>query len=131
VIAFAGAALVMLLGGLGLFLGYGHDLPGILGASLVQLPAIWVLGALAVLLYGVFPKAAVAAWAVAGLALAVGWLGPALDLPQSAMNLSPFGHLPKMPGAEMTWTPVLVLTALAVALVAGGVAGLRRRDILS
>ncbi|MEV6423472.1 ABC transporter permease [Streptomyces sp. NPDC051662] len=130
-IAFGGAVLIMVLGGLGLFLGYGDDLPGILGAALVQLPAIWVLGALAVLLYGVFPKAAVAAWGVAGLALALGWIGPVLELPQSVMNLSPFGHLPKLPGEEMAWTPAVVLTALAVALVAAGLAGLRRRDLLN
>ncbi|MFJ2173896.1 ABC transporter permease [Streptomyces sp. NPDC087851] len=130
-IAFGGAVLIMLLGAVGLFLGYGHDLPGILGAALVHLPAIWLLGAVAVLLYGAFPRATAAAWAASGLALALGWLGPALDLPQALMNLSPFGHLPKLPGAEMTWTPVLVLTGLAVALVAAGLAGLRRRDVLS
>ncbi|MFD5749962.1 ABC transporter permease [Streptomyces sp. NPDC127033] len=130
-IAFGGVVLIMLLGGVGLFLGYGHDLPGILGASLVQLPAIWLLGAVAVLLYGVVPRAAVVAWAVSGLALALGWLGPALGLSQAVMNLSPFGHLPKLPGAEMAWPPVLVLTGLSVALVAAGLAGLRRRDVLT
>ncbi|MFE3602265.1 ABC transporter permease [Streptomyces sp. NPDC059142] len=129
-IAFGGAVLIMLLGGVGLFLGHGQDLPGILGACLVQLPAIWLLGAVAVLLYGVFPRATPAAWAVSGLALALGWLGPALDLPRPLMNLSPFGHLPKLPGTEMTWPPVLALTALAAALVAAGLAGLRRRDVL-
>lgn len=131
VIAFGGAVLIMVLGGLGLFLGHGQDLPGILGATLVQLPAVWVLGALAVLLYGTCPRAAVAGWAVAGLALALGWIGPALNLPQALMDLSPFGHLPKLPGGEMAWKPALVLTAIAVALVAGGLAGLRRRSMLS
>ncbi|MFE2595834.1 ABC transporter permease [Streptomyces sp. NPDC059396] len=130
-IAFGGAALIMLLGGLGLYLGYGHRLPGILGASLVQLPAIWVVGGLAVLLYGLFPRAAAAAWAVAGLTLALGWIGPAVNLPQPAMNLSPFTHLPKLPGADMTWPPALILTAVATALVAAGLTGLRRRDMLT
>ncbi|MFD5031848.1 ABC transporter permease [Streptomyces sp. NPDC058405] len=130
-IAFGGGALVMLLGGVGLAIGYGRALPALLGAALVQLPAIWVLGALAVALYGLVPKAAVAGWAVAGLALALGWIGPALGFPQSVLNLSPFGHLPKLPGTEMAWTPVLALTALAAALVAAGLAGLRRRDMLS
>jgi ABC-2 type transport system permease protein len=45
------------------------------------------------------------------------------------MDLSPFGHLPKLPGGEMTWTPVLTLTAIAVALTATGLAALRRRDM--
>ncbi|TLS39837.1 ABC transporter permease [Streptomyces montanus] len=128
-IAFGGAALIMLLGGLGLALGYGQDLGPILGASLVQLPAIWTIGGLAVLLHGASPQAALGAWGVAGAVLLLGWIGPALDLPETVLDLSPFGHLPKLPGGEMTWTPVLLLTAIAAALVAGGLAALRRRDM--
>jgi ABC-2 type transport system permease protein len=128
-IAFGGAALIMLLGGLGLALGYGQDLGPVLGASLVQLPAIWVIGGLAVLLHGASPQVALGAWGVAGAVLLIGWIGPALDLPETVLDLSPFGHLPKLPGGEMAWTPVLVLTAIAAALVTGGLAALRRRDM--
>ncbi|MCX3060760.1 ABC transporter permease [Streptomyces beihaiensis] len=128
VIAFAGAVLIMLLGGLGLAAGYGHGLGPILGACLVQLPAIWTLGGLAVLLYGATPRAAMAAWGVAGAVLLLGWLGPALKVPQSVMDLSPFGHLPKLPGGGMAWSPVVLLTVVAVGCVGAGVAGVRRRD---
>jgi ABC-2 type transport system permease protein len=131
VIAFGGATLIVLLGGLGLAVGHGAEFGPLLGASLVQLPAVWVLGGIAVLLYGVVPKAAVVAWAAAGGALALGWIGPALSVPQSVLDFSPFGHLPKLPGGELAWTPVLTLTAIAAALVAAGLAGLRRRDLLS
>ncbi|WP_262386949.1 ABC transporter permease [Streptomyces sp. TRM49041] len=131
VIAFAGAVLIMLAAGVGMYVSYGKDLGPVLGAAAVQLPAVWLLGGLAVLLHGAFPKAAVAAWGVAGLSLAIGWIGPALNLPQSVLNLSPFGHLPKLPGAEMAWAPVLVLLAGAVVLVAAGLVGLRRRDIIT
>ncbi|MEV5974598.1 ABC transporter permease [Streptomyces sp. NPDC051921] len=130
-VAFAGSALIMLLSGLGLYLSYGRDLGPILGASLAQLPAVWTLAGLAVLLWGAFPKAAVGAWGVAGVCLALGWIGPALDLPQAVLNLSPFGHLSKLPGQEAAWTPVLALTALAAALLVAGLAGLRRRDMAS
>ncbi|MFF4229058.1 ABC transporter permease [Streptomyces sp. NPDC001820] len=129
VIAFGGAALLMVLGGLGLAIGYGKEPGPILGACLVQLAGIWVFGGLATLLHGVFPKAAVAAWGASGIALALGWIGPALNLPQSVMNLSPFEHLPSLPGPEMRWAPVLTLTVVAAGLVAAGLAGLRRRDI--
>lgn len=128
-IAFGGAPLLMLVGGAGLATGYGRDLGPILGACLVQVAAIWVLGGLAVLLVGAFPRAAVGAWAVAGVCLAIGWIGPALDLPQAAMDVSPFGHLPKLPGGPMAWGPVAVLLAIAAALVAAGLTGLRRRDL--
>ncbi|MFJ2585681.1 ABC transporter permease [Streptomyces sp. NBC_00376] len=132
VIAFGGAALLMTAGGLGLAVGYGHELPAVLGASLVQLPAIWLLGGVTVLLYGAFPKAAVASWGVAGICLALGWLGPAVDMPQAVMDVSPFTHLPKLPGGTgMEWGPVLALTAVAVALVGAGVGALRRRDVLT
>ncbi|MGW8763492.1 ABC transporter permease [Streptomyces sp. NPDC055815] len=129
VIAFGGSVLILALAGLGLALSYGHDLGPILGAALVQLPAVWTLAGLAVLLWGVTPKAAAAGWGVAGLCLALGWIGPALGLPQGVLDLSPFGHLPKLPGTEPAWGPVLVLTALAAALTAAGLAGLRRRDV--
>ncbi|MEU1347925.1 ABC transporter permease [Streptomyces sp. NPDC005795] len=131
-IAFGGAALIMTVGGLGLAVGYGHELPAILAASLVQLPAVWLLGGVTVLLYGALPRAAAAGWAPVGLCLALGWIGPALDLPQPVMDVSPFTHLPRLPGAAaMEWGPVVLLTAVAVVLVAGGLAALRRRDMLT
>ncbi|GAA5211818.1 ABC transporter permease [Streptomyces thinghirensis] len=129
VIAFGGAAIVMLLAGLGFALGYGRDAGAILGACLVQLPAVWVIGGAAVLLHGVLPRGAVAAWGVAGAVLLLGWVGPALDVPQRVLDVSPFGHLPKLPGGEMSWSPVLVLTSIAVVLVGAGLGGLRRRDM--
>ncbi|WP_320777341.1 ABC transporter permease [Streptomyces sp. CRN 30] len=130
VIAFGGAALVMLLGGLGLTAGYGGEPGPVLGACLVQLPAVWLIGGWAVLLYGVWPQVApAAAWGVAGAALLIGWLGPVLDLPGAVLDLSPFSHLPKLPGAEMAWGPVGGMTAMTAALVAIGLAGLRVRDL--
>ncbi|MBA2807863.1 ABC transporter permease [Streptomyces sp. KM273126] len=129
VVAFGGTALIMLLAGLGFAIGYGKEFGPILGACLVQLPAVWVIGGVAVLLHGLLPRAAVAAWAVAGAVLLIGWIGPALDVPQTVLDVSPFGHLPKLPGGEMEWGPVLLLTAIAAALVAGGLGALRRRDL--
>ncbi|MEU0444277.1 ABC transporter permease [Streptomyces tendae] len=129
VIAFGGAALIMLLAGLGFAAGYGQDVGAILGACLVQLPAVWVIGGAAVLLHGLLPRAAVAGWAVAGAVLLLGWVGPALDVPQTVLDVSPYGHLPKLPGGEMSWSPVVVLVLIAAALVGAGLAGLRRRDL--
>ncbi|WP_328475705.1 ABC transporter permease [Streptomyces sp. NBC_00377] len=129
VIAFGGAVLIMLLGGLGLGLGHGSDLGPILGACLVQVPAVWTLGGLAVLLYGLSSRLAPGAWAAAGLALLLGWIGPALNLPQVVLGLSPFGHVSKLPGGTMAWAPVLLLTGIAAGLTAAGLVSLRRRDL--
>jgi ABC-2 type transport system permease protein len=129
VIAYAGSALIMLVGGVGLALGYGHRFPAVLGACLVQLPAVWTLAGVTLLLYALSPKLAMGGWAVAGICLALGWVGPALNLPQWAMDISPFGHLPKLPGPAMQWTPVLAETLLAAALLAGALTALRRRDL--
>ncbi|MEU7578610.1 ABC transporter permease [Streptomyces sp. NPDC041068] len=130
-IAFGGAVLLLAVAGVGMAVGHGEDAGAVVGACLAQLPAVWALGGLAVLLACAYPKGAVASWAVVGICLAIGWIGPALDLPQAVMDLSPFGHLPKLPGAEMSWAPLLVLTLIAAALVGAGLAGLRRRDMIS
>ncbi|MFF0161716.1 ABC transporter permease [Streptomyces sp. NPDC005263] len=131
VIAFGGAALIMLLAGVGFALGYGKEAGPILGACLVQVAGVWVVGGVAVLLHGVVPRAAMAAWGVAGAVLLIGWVGPALDVPRKVLDLSPFGHLPKLPGGEMEWGPVVVLLLVALALTGVGLAGLRRRDMTS
>ncbi|MEU2771607.1 ABC transporter permease [Streptomyces sp. NPDC007162] len=131
VLAFGGAALIMLLAGLGFAVGYGKEVGPVLGACLVQLPAVWVIGGLAVLLYGLAPRLAPAAWGVAVAVLLIGWVGPALNAPHLVLDLSPFGHLPKLPGGAMKWGPVLTLLALAAVLTATGLVGLRRRDVIS
>ncbi|MFG2990984.1 ABC transporter permease [Streptomyces sp. NPDC048257] len=131
-VAFGGSALILLLAGLGLGLGHGRETGAAIGATLAQLPAVWLIGALAALLYGAVPRHAAAAWAVAGGALALGWIGPALNLPQAVLDLSPFAHLPRLPGGQaLDWTPLTALTALAAALTAAGLAALRRRDMIA
>jgi ABC-2 type transport system permease protein len=91
---------------------------------------VWLVGAAAALLHGALPRWSAAAWAVAGAALLLGWIGPALDLPQAVLDLSPFAHLPRLPGGQdLAWAPLLTLTGLAAALTAGGLVALRRRDM--
>ncbi|MFE5032037.1 ABC transporter permease [Streptomyces sp. NPDC056683] len=128
-VAYAGAALIMLLAAAGFAVGYGRQVGPVLGACLVQLPAVWVIGGVAVLLYGVAPRLAPAAWGVAAATLLIGWVGPALNAPRFILGLSPFGHLPKLPGGGMEWGPVVTLTGLAAVLTGAGLVGLRRRDL--
>jgi ABC-2 type transport system permease protein len=57
--------------------------------------------------------------------------GEALQFSQPLLDLSPFAHLPRLPAAAFTATPVVWLLAVAGALAATGLAGFRRRDVVS
>lgn len=135
-IALAGTVVVLLATGLAGGVAYGlavGDLGGQLGrlveAALAQVPAAWIAAAIAVALFGLLPRRTTAAWAAVVLFLLIGQLGPLLQLGDWAMDLSPFTHVPKLPGGQLTAGPLLALAAVAAALVAAGLAGFRRRDV--
>jgi ABC-2 type transport system permease protein len=107
----------------------GRELPRILAAAMVQLPAVWVLASIAMLLFGLLPRIAAASWGSVAICLVVGLIGGALQLDQWLVDISPFTHLPRLPGGELSVAPLAWLLGLAVALVAAGLSGFRRRDI--
>lgn len=100
-----------------------------LAAAMVQVPAIWVLAAVAVLLFGVVPKYATAAWGVLGVLVTLFVLGFAFDLPSWLLDVDPFAHLPKLPGGAFEIAPVLWLLLVVAALVGAGLVAFRRRDL--
>ncbi|MDW4917938.1 ABC transporter permease [Streptomyces californicus] len=134
-IALAGGTALLVLAGLGFGLsgaastGDAGLVLELTGAAAAYAPALWATAGVAVLLHGWFPRAAAAAWIVPVYGFLVGYLGPVLRLPEGLRNLSPFGHVPRLPAAEPAWTPLLVLTAVAAGLIALGLAGFRRRDL--
>jgi ABC-2 type transport system permease protein len=129
-IAFAGSAVVLAATGLGAGIGTQDlgEVPRLMGAALAQLPAVWVLGAIAAALFGLAPRALRLAWVALGLCYLLWFLGPLLDLPRWLMDLSPYEHVPQLPAATLTAGPLLALTAVAAALTAGGLVGFRHRD---
>ena len=56
-------------------------------------------------------------------------MGTTLQWNQWILDVSPFTHVPHLPGGQAVATPFVVLIAVAVVLTTGGLAGLRRRDI--
>ncbi|MFF5879720.1 ABC transporter permease [Streptomyces californicus] len=134
-ITLAGGTALLILAGLGFGLsgaastGDAGLVLELTGAAAAYAPALWATAGVAVLLHGWFPRAAAAAWIVPVYGFLVGYLGPVLRLPEGLRNLSPFGHVPRLPAAEPAWTPLLVLTAVAAGLIALGLAGFRRRDL--
>jgi ABC-2 type transport system permease protein len=103
--------------------------PRALGGMLAYAPATWLLAGLTLALVGLVPHAAPAAWAVLTACFVIGMFGQLLDLPQWASDLSPFQHVPQLPAADFAAAPLLVLTAIAIGLMALGLAGLRHRDL--
>jgi ABC-2 type transport system permease protein len=99
------------------------------GATLAYLPAALVLGGIGVALFGWAPRLGGLAWAVLAVCVVMGWLGELLRLPDAVLRLSPYDRTPQVPVVGLDWTPLLVLAAVAVALTAAGLAGLRRRDL--
>lgn len=134
--AFFGTALLLLVGGMFMGLANGlrtGDVGGSIGDALagmaVQLPAAWVVVALAVTIFGLLPGFSAAAWAVGALALLLSLFGPVVNLPQAVLDVSPFQHPPKLPGQEFTATPLVWLSAVAVVALVAGLVGWRRRDV--
>ncbi|GAA3812517.1 exporter of polyketide antibiotics [Sphaerisporangium flaviroseum] len=107
----------------------GREVPRVLAGALVQLPAVWVLAAIAIALSGLLPRLAPAAWGALAVCLLLGLVGAVLRLSQTIMDVSPFTHIPKAPAVAVSAAPLLWLAAIALALAAAGLAGLRRRDI--
>ncbi|WP_016883276.1 MULTISPECIES: ABC transporter permease [unclassified Rhodococcus (in: high G+C Gram-positive bacteria)] len=118
-------------------LAYGlvtEDAPGkvvhLTGAALVFVPAIGVVAALVVLVFGGVPAwSAGLSWGVLAVCLIFGFLGPLLGLPQAVRDLSPFTHVPPVPAADVTATPLISLAVIALGVGAVGVVLFRRRDL--
>ncbi len=136
VFAFLGSALLVLVGGLLLGLSnglrggdVGRSVGNMVAAVAVQVPAAWVIVAVAALIFGLLPKLATAAWGVAALALLISMFGPVVNAPQVLLDVSPFQHPPKVPGAVFTAVPLVVLLAVSAVVLAVGLTGWRRRDL--
>jgi ABC-2 type transport system permease protein len=136
-VAFLAVTKLTVLMALGLAVGYAvgtgewdQVLPQLAG-QLAYLPGTLVIGAIAVALYGLAPRATGLAWAaVAFVALQV-MLGQLLGLPDAVDAISPFWHLAAVPVDDFAVVPFVVLLLIATALVTAGMWGYRRRDALS
>ena len=134
-IAMCGSAAALLLAGLAAGVTYGvaagevgGKLPTVLATAIVQLPAVWLAAAVGVAVFGLAPRFTPVAWGVLIGFVALYLLGSVSDLPQWLLDLEPFGHTPRV-GASFSVTPLLVLSAIEVALMALGTAAFRRRDL--
>jgi len=136
-VALAGSVVVLVAAGFGQGLAYGMSIadagqiPRLIGVALVYLPAVWLVIALAVVGFGWLPRiAAVVAWAAVGYCAIVALFGDSFELPAWSREASPFTHTPEAPFEAVTAAPLLVIGVIVVLLLAGGLAGFRRRDLV-
>jgi ABC-2 type transport system permease protein len=134
-VAFGGTLVILVVDGLGfgvtdaIVTGATRAIDDALIGSLVFLPAVWLLIAVTVALIGLAPRATAFAWGTLGVCFVIGMFGQLLDLPTWVQDVSPFQHVPQYPAAPITAVPLVVLTALTLALTVAGLAGFRRRDL--
>ncbi|PQM48630.1 hypothetical protein C1Y40_01152 [Mycobacterium talmoniae] len=136
VIALGGSAAALLLAGAVAGLAYGvaagdvgGKLPAVLGSAAVQLPAVWLLAAVTVALFGVVPRFTPVAWGVLVGFVALYLLGSLSGVSQWLLDLEPFAHIPRVGAGAIDAAPLLWLLALDAALIALGSAAFRHRDI--
>ena len=136
-VALVGSAVLLAVAGIATGLGYGLAAGGaggettrMLGAGIAQLPAAAVIIGVAALAFGAVPDGCIpVAWSAVGLAVLLDIFGPMLQLSHWVLDISPFTHVPRLPGVTVTAAPFIWLSVLALALCAAGLAALRRRDI--
>ncbi len=135
-VALAGTAALLALAGLSsgaslaVQTGDASQVGRVLSGALVQIPATWVLTGIAVALFGLAPRFVSLSWAALVAFVLLGELGAVLDVPAFVMELSPFAHVPKAPAAGITVAPLLWLGLVAAGLIAAGLTGFRRRDVV-
>ncbi|WP_062436628.1 ABC transporter permease [Herbidospora daliensis] len=132
----AGSALILTV--VGLAAGFAHGLRvgepvrqavRLLGAALAQVPAVWVSAAIAVLLFGFLPRAVAAAWAFLLVFAVLDLFGQLFQLDETVRMLSPYAHVPALPGGEPAAGPFVWLFLVAALVIGAGVAGFMRRDL--
>lgn len=133
VLALVGTAWLLVVTGVGLWIGYvAADGPGIgnlVVAALAWVPAAWVVGALAVLSLAAGLRWSGLVWAWPAGFLTLSLLGDLLELPDWLTGLSPYSHVPSLPADGWSWGSAGGLSAVAVALLAVAWWRFRERDI--
>lgn len=134
-VSIAGVLVMGLAMGVGMVLGYlpvAHDTDRsgeLFLGILAQLPAMFVVAAVAFVVITWVPRFAIVAWVFVIWVVLESFLAETLKLPDAVRFASPFFHLSTWPAESWSALPALSLLAVAAVLVGVGFVGLRRRDL--
>jgi ABC-2 type transport system permease protein len=109
--------------------GTAMDVGRILAAGAAYLPAELLVAGLALALFGLWPRALPAAWAVVALVAFIAFLGPGLRLPRWMLDLSPTTHVGNPPLGTVEAGQLVALGAIAMVFSGAAVIGFRRRGV--
>ncbi|WP_111720645.1 ABC transporter permease [Homoserinimonas sp. OAct 916] len=98
-------------------------------SGLAYLPAELVLAGVALAVYGMRPRLFGIVWAGYAAMTFIAFLGPGLNFPQWALDLSPTTQVGNPPMGAVQSGALIALSALAGVLVAVGFAAFRRRGV--
>ena len=107
----------------------GRELPRVLAAAMVYLPAVWVLAGIAVALFGLLPRFVSLSWAALVAFLLLELIGELQLVSQGVLDLSPFTHVPRVLVGQGAALPLVWLLGVTALLTIAGLAGFRRRDV--
>jgi ABC-2 type transport system permease protein len=135
-VALLGSGAAMMVAGLVAGLVYGvasgdvtGKLPTVLGTAVAHLPAVWLLVAVTVALFGLLPRYTPVAWGVLVSFIALYLLGTLANAPQWLLDLEPFTHIPHVGTGQFSATPLWWLLGIDAALIAVGASAFCRRDV--
>ncbi|TDW28750.1 ABC transporter permease [Cryobacterium psychrophilum] len=97
--------------------------------ALATVPAVWTVIALAVAVVGARPQVTLAAWFGVLASFVLTLLGPTFKLPDGALAISPFWHIPLVSSVDLDLSGLVWITVVTLVLGAIGFAGFRRRDL--
>jgi ABC-2 type transport system permease protein len=123
------ASSVVLAAGIAWSMGTALDAGRVLGAGVAYLPAELLVGALALALFGVWPRALAVAWAAFALITFIAFLGPGLKLPGWMLDVSPTNHVGNPPLGTVEALPLVVLGAIAALLGVAAAVGFHHRGV--
>ncbi|MBY8865886.1 ABC transporter permease [Streptomyces sennicomposti] len=121
----AGVVTALIAGTAGIGVGVGD----VLLQAVATVPAVWTATAVSVAVVGARPQIRLAAWIGVLASFALTLLGPTFKLPDWALGISPFHHVPHVTAAHPDWWGLLWITLVTAAFLAIGLAGFRRRDL--
>jgi ABC-2 type transport system permease protein len=98
--------------------------------SVATIPAVWALVGLALAAVGAAPRLRMVAWLGIAATFGLTILGPTFNVPDWALNFSPLHHVPTVIAHSPDWTGLAWVSGFAVAFLAIGFVGFRRRDII-